>query len=138
MNNKLAYFVIGAILVIVVGVFALSLSGKNIKPAQNPVPTTTTIFNNPKITSKIAEFAEITITDTGITPPDVTIDKLFLVHFINKTEKTVEIVSTGDLKIIIAPIEAGKTGITLLFAKTGEYDFMVKGDKARKGVINVK
>lgn len=111
----------------------------SVSPVQgNNSPTSSTGLNHAAITPIIAPFVEITVDEAGFSPSQTNLKKGGLVHFINQTSETVEIVPTGNQKIVIAPIEVGKTGISLPIFDTGTYNFALKENSNIKGTIIVE
>lgn len=115
---------------------------KDIQQSQNESQTVDKkekiIIINDAITPKIAPFVEVTITSNGFSPAKVTLSKGGVIHFINKTSRPFEIVSEGKLSVAAAPIEAGKTVVSLPLFETGEYILSLKGNPNIKGVVLVK
>lgn len=90
------------------------------------------------VTPLIAPFVEVTVSSSGISPSQVTAKKGGLIHFVNKTSRKIEIVSSGSLKIVVMSIEAGKTGISLPLFDLGNYSYSLKDDFNIKGTVSVR
>lgn len=97
------------------------------------------VFNKTANTiAKIGTYANITVTDKGFSPSEVKAPKDSVVHFINKTSKTLEIVPQGENKILVVPLVPGKTTISFVMSKPGVYEFTLKEDSSKKGKVTIE
>lgn len=131
MNKLHVFIVILGTLILSIGIVVIFNQMKgSIKPAPSAQQA-----NNPA--SKIAPYLNITVSDTGFSPTQVSVDKEMLIHFVNTTDKIIQIIPIKN-KIEIAPIPPGKTGISLPLFESGEYEFTVDNESGFIGKIIVR
>jgi len=111
MNNKLAYFVIGAILVVIAGASVLLLLNNQ---KQKPSSSTGEVHKQGTPTKNLSELQKqgwvgnITIIEGSALPEILTIEKDWAVSFTNQSTKDIEINITGDRDLMVVKIPAGK------------------------------
>lgn len=87
---------------------------------------------------RVGTYADITVTDTGFSPSEAKAPKDSVVHFTNKTSKSLEIVPQGENKILVMPLVPGKTTISFVMSKPGVYEFVLKEDSSKKGKVTIE
>jgi len=139
MKKALVIFIIGC-LIIGGGIFWVLQrnSSPTSQAAPSIAPQQGSIQNHVRGTPIREPFATVTITTKGLSPSKVEIKEGNLIHFINKTPKTIEIVTISNNKIILGPIETNKVEVSLPFNIKGEYDYTIKGNNSLKGSILVQ
>ncbi|PIZ97327.1 MAG: hypothetical protein COX79_02635 [Candidatus Levybacteria bacterium CG_4_10_14_0_2_um_filter_36_16] len=140
MNNKLAYFVIGAILVVIAGASVLLLLNNQ---KQKPSSSTGEVHKQGTPTKNLSELQKqgwvgnITIIEGSALPEILTIEKDWAVSFTNQSTKDIEINITGDRDLMVVKIPAGKNMISPIFSNEGKYKYADAKNSKIKGEIIV-
>lgn len=140
--------IVGLIVILIIvigGIFFISHESNMTKNSVTSAPSVATqpgsengLANAVNGTPIVESFANVTITSNGINPAKVEVKKGNIVHFINQTSGKIEINATGDNKVVVAPIQPGKTGISLPLTSIGTYDYVIKGNNGEGGSIVVQ
>lgn len=91
-----------------------------------------------KPVEKFGAFVEVVTNENGFKPVNSKVKKDGVIHFINKTLKTLEVIPEGENKIMVRPISAGKTTVSFVLSKKGIYRFSLKSDPSKKGSVSVE
>ncbi|MGE5041620.1 MAG: hypothetical protein ACM3IJ_01820 [Candidatus Levyibacteriota bacterium] len=92
----------------------------------------------PQVKSVVGPYVEVTVDEYGFRPANARVKLQGVVHFINTTSKTIEIVSTGSNSFIVAPLLPNRTTISFVLNKTGKYQYFKKDEPFKKGSIAVE